>query len=446
MKRLLRRLALLICGALLAAPALCEEQTVAFTGARLIDGSGAAPIENAVLLVRGERIVAAGPAEKVPTPPGAKVIDLAGKTIIPGLISAHSHLGLVKGGSVAPDEHFTRENVAAQLTQFERYGVTALLALGVAHDELYAWREEQRTGHFPGADIFTGDRGIGVPESGPPIENSNPVYRPKTPDEAREAVRETASRHPDVLKIWVDDFLGTVPKMAPEIRRAIIDEAHKNRLRVAAHLFYLEDAKMLVGTGLDLIAHGIRDQLVDEEFIAAAKEKGVCYVPTLALDEAQFIYAEHPAWMDDPFFTRAVDPDVLKKWLSPEYAAKMRADPKTPRNKAAAAIGQQNAKLLHDGGVLLAMGTDSGAMPARIPGWAEHRELQLLVAAGLAPMEALVCATRGSARALGDERNRGTLEAGKRADFLVLPANPLDDIRHTTRLEAVWHGGKRVAP
>ncbi len=431
--------ALVACARLVA-----EEGDIAFTGARVIDGNGGAPIEKGVLVVRGEKIVAVGAASVTKLPAGAKIVDVTGTTIMPGLISMHSHIGQMKGAAIAPEEHFTRENVGSQLAQFERYGVTAIMALGVNQDVLYAWREEQRAGKFPGADIFTADRGIGVPSSGPPIEKANPVYRPKTADEAKNAVRETAARKPDVLKIWVDDFFGSVPKMAPEIYRTVIDEAHRHKLRVAAHLFYLADAKALVADGLDLIAHGVRDQVVDAEFIQTLREKGTPYVPTLALDESQFIYAEHPAWMDDPFFIRAVDPAVLATWRSPEYAAKIRRDPKTPRNKAAAAVGQQNAKLLFDGGAFLAMGTDSGAMPTRVIGFAEHRELQLLVQAGLEPMDAIVIATRNSARAIGDERNRGTLEAGKRADFLILSANPLDDIRNTTTLEAVWHGGQLV--
>jgi imidazolonepropionase-like amidohydrolase len=392
-----------------------------------------------VLVIQGDRITGVGES----APAGAKVIDLTGKTIIPGLISAHSHVGQVKGATTGTEECFTRENVAAQLAQYERYGVTAILSLGMNKDELYAWREEQRAGKLPGADIFTADRGIGVPSSAPPVAEPNPVYRPKNPEEARAAVRETAARHPDLLKMWVDDFFGSVPKMSPAVYRAIITEAHAQNLRVASHLFYLADAKALVTDGLDVIAHSVRDQLVDEEFLAAMRAHKTLYIPTLALDESQYIYAEHPAWMDTPFFQRAVAPELLRKWLSPEYSAKMRVDPKTPRNKAAAAIGQLNAKLIFDAGITIAMGTDSGALPTRVAGFGEHRELQLLVQAGLSPMDALVCATRNSAQVLGQERERGTLQPGKRADFIILNANPLEDIRNTEEIEAVWHGGKK---
>ena len=256
-----------------------------------------------------------------------------------------------------------------------------------------------------------------------------------------------AGRHPDIIKIWVDDFFGaTEPKMPPEIYGAIIDEAHKHGLRVAAHIFHLEDAKSLLQAGVDVIAHSVRDQPVDQEFIELMKKNRAGYVATLTLDEAQFVYAEHPAWMDTAAFRSAVEPDVLETWLSTEYAAKIKRSPLTKLNKAALTQGLKNVKTLHAAGVLLGFGTDSGATPARLPGWAEHRELQLLVEAGLSPMEAIQCATRNAADVLGDLKNRGTLEPGKRADFLILDADPLAEIRNTTRLAAVYHGGKRIEP
>ena len=251
----------------------------------------------------------------------------------------------------------------------------------------------------------------------------------------------------------MDDLFGTAAKMQPEVYQAAIttahaafDEAHKHNLRVAAHVFYLADAKALVRGGLDVVGHSVRDVPVDAEFIALMKEKKVPYIPTLTLDEAQFIYAEHPAWMDDPFFVKAVDFELLNSWLTPEYATKMAANPNTPKNKAASEMGKKNVKALFDAGVTIALGTDSGALPVRVQGWFEHREMQLLVAAGLKPMDAIVCAPRNAAQTIGVGADRGTLEPGKRADFLVLAANPLDDIRNTTKLVAICHAGKMVTP
>ena len=431
-------------GAAKSAAAAAPSAATVFVGARLIDGTGGTPVEDSVLVVQDGRIAAVGAMHEVKAPPGAEIVSLKGKTIIPGLISAHSHLGVTKLNTIAP-ENFSQENVSAQLMQYERYGVTAVMSLGLNGDVLYSWRDQQRQGKFPGADIFTADRGIGVPRAVPPqTVGLDQIYRPATVEEARKEVQEIAARHPDIIKIWLDDLFGTVPKMNPDIFPAVIDEAHKNGLRVASHVFYLEDAKVLLKNGVNVLAHSVRDKPVDPEFIAAMKEHEVAYIPTLALDESQFIYAEHPKWMDEPAFTRAVDPSLLTLWTSPEYSSKMAANPNTPKNKAAAAMGQKNVKTLFDAGVVVAMGTDSGGLPTRIQGFGEHRELQLLVQSGLTPMDALVCATRNAATVIGDDKNRGTLEVGKRADFVVLDANPLDDIRNTTQISAVWHGGNPV--
>lgn len=426
-----------------------------FTGATLIDGTGRPPLENATLIIDGDRIKAVGSSSVyLPLPDGTRTVDLRGKTVIPGLISAHSHLGLVKGASTAAAENYTRENVVRQLTQYEAYGVTAVMSLGVNRDVLYDWRAEQLQGKLAGADIFTADRGLGVAGGAPPFPlPGDQVYRPATAADARIAVREMAGRHPDLIKIWLDDVFGTLPKMQPEVYQAAIGEAHAaiteahaHGLRVAAHVFYLMDAKALLDAGIDIIAHSVRDLPVDDAFVATLKTKNVAYIPTLALDESQFIYAEHPGWMSQSFFTDAVDPGLLATWLSPAYAEKIRGSATTPKNRAAFALAMKNVKTLYDAGAFIAMGTDSGAMPTRVAGFAEHRELQLLVEAGLPPMAALVAATAHSAKVIGQESGRGTLEAGKRADFLVLDANPLKDIRNTMRLSAVWHGGKLVSP
>ena len=426
--------------------ALAEEsQTTVFEGARLIDGTGRPAVANSVIVVKGDKIVAVGPAAKVKKPKGARVVDVHERTIMPGIINAHGHVGLVVNGKNSA-EGYTRENVESQLAQYEQYGVTSVMALGLNRDLGYEIRDQQRKTKGPGASLFLAGRGIGVPDAAPPVPVApDQVYRPKTVDEAVKDVREVATHKPDMLKLWVDDIYGKFPKMDPAMYKAAIAEAHRHKIPVAAHVFYLADAKGLVADGIDALAHSIRDQEVDSALIGQMKKKGTFYVATLNVDESGYMFAEDPSFLQDPMLVQAVSPETIKMVQSDEYKNKVRNDPNVPKTKAAGATGMRNLKKLQDAGVKIAFGTDSGAQPVRVPGWAEHRELELMVKAGLTPMQALVAATKGSAGMIRAS-DRGTLEAGKRADFLVLQADPLEDIRNTRQLVAIYNGGREVKP
>jgi imidazolonepropionase-like amidohydrolase len=426
-------------GSARAAPAVVLE------GARLIDGTGRPVRDNAALVIEGDRITAVGTTGKLARPKGARVIDVHGRTIMPGLISAHSHVGLVTGTANRADA-YTREAVEHAAVLYEQYGVTSVVTLGLNRDLVFELRDQQKQGKFPGASIFTAGRGIGAP-GGPPPQPVAPdqIYRAATVDEARAQVRELAGHHVDLVKIWVDDNFGKLAKMQPDVYGAVIDECHKHGLRVAAHVFYLADAKALVAAGVDVLAHSVRDLPVDAELVRALKSRGVFYIPTLSVDESFFVFAEQPQVLDDEFFKRAVSPELVQMFQSQAYRDKVKANPSVPKEKAAFAVAQGNLKTLHAAGVHVAFGTDSGANPERIPGWGEHHELELMVRAGLSPMDAIVAATQTSAAVI-KASDRGTLEAGKRADFLVLAADPTADIRNTRQLVSVWHGGREIAP
>jgi imidazolonepropionase-like amidohydrolase len=424
-------------------PEAWGQETTVFEGARLIDGTGKPARDNIVIVVKGDKISALGAAGKVARPKGARVVDVQGKTIIPGLINAHGHVGLVADGQNRADA-YTRDNVQNQLAQYEQFGVTSVMALGLNRDLAYEIRDEQRRGTTGGASLFTASRGLGAPDGAPPVPvAADQVYRPKTPEEAKAQVREIAAHKPDMLKIWVDDIYGRFPKMVPAVYQAAIDEAHRNEIRVAAHVFYLDDAKSLIKAGVDALAHSIRDQPVDAELIGGMKKRGAFYVATLTVDESAFLFAEDPAMTSDPFLAQAVGPKQIETWQGQAYKSKVAGDANLPKIKAALANGMKNLKTLQDAGVHIAFGTDSGAQPVRVQGWGEHHELELMVRAGLTPMQAIVAATSGSAGMIG-AKDRGTLEVGKRADFLVLGADPLQDIRNTRQLAAVWHGGKEI--
>ncbi|NYF90855.1 amidohydrolase family protein [Tunturiibacter empetritectus] len=419
------------------------QQVVVLRNARVIDGTGAAPREHVSLLLRNGKIEQIGGGEMA-APAGAQVRDLTGKTVMPGLISAHSHLGLLVDDAESSAAGYTRENVTAQLKQYERYGVTAILSLGLNRDLVFVLRDEQQAGRLGGASIFTAGRGIGVPEGAPPLPAAaDQIYRPATEKEARRAVDEMAAQRVDIIKIWVDKLHGKSPEMTPEIYKAVIDEAHKRHVRVAAHEYALEDAKQLVADGVDVLAHSVRDQVVDDAFVRAMKQHRVWYVPTFTVDESAYIYADDPAFMKTTFFQQAAGPKLLAKFSAPGYGEKIGQDPQTAQHKKDFDVGQQNLKKLFDAGVSVGFGTDSGALPGRIPGFAEHHELALMVKAGLTPLQTITAATGGNAKLL-HATDRGTIEVGKRADLLVLDADPLVDIGNTQRIFAVYHDGHNI--
>jgi imidazolonepropionase-like amidohydrolase len=263
-------------------------------------------------------------------------------------------------------------------------------------------------------------------------------------DEAKADVRNIVAGHPDLVKIWVDDLLGTAPKMKPEIYQVVIEEAHRAGIRVASHIFYLEDAKAVLRAGVDIIAHGVRDEPVDAAFIEEMKARSAWYIPTVDLDECSYIFAEQPAWTKERFFQTALQPALRDQLNDPTYLQKTLTSPRVPIFKKAVATSKANLKTLYEAGVKVGFGTDSGAQPVRIPGFAEHRELQLFVESGLSPLQALECATSSAAALIG-LTDRGVLAAGKLADFILLSGDPLADISNTEKIAAVWHRGKKVS-
>jgi imidazolonepropionase-like amidohydrolase len=411
----------------------------------LIDGRGGPPLQNAALVVTDGRITFVGPAGELKTPAGANVQDLAGKFIMPGLINLHGHVAESDGVVQDPVKFFTREEVDRDLRLYASYGVTSVASLGTDQPLVYTIRSEQRSSRPSVARIFTAGRGFTVKEGFPTNQGNVPgvPYEPTTPAEAAAQINELATHKPDVVKIWVDDRFGDFKKTPIEISRPIIEGAHRNKIKVIAHIFYLDDAKQLSAAGLDAFGHSVRDKPVDNELIGLMKKHGTWVIPTLFREAATFAFAEPDRFLKDPFFTRGVSPRMQKVLASPEYQKALTGDKYFPNYPRYLKTAQENLKRLADAGLNIGFGSDTGVL-TRFEGFGEHWELQLMVESGLTPAQVITAATKSSAEFLGQQRDLGTLERGKWADMIVLGADPLADIKNSRKIESVYVAGNRV--
>ena len=425
------------------APPEATSTATYFHGMTLLAGDGSAAIADAALVVDHGLIVALGEGSAVTAPSGAASVDLSGHTVMPLLHSVHVHLGYLTGGGMSA-ENYSRESVLADLERHAHYGIGSVLSLGADPDDIaFAIRNDQQAGTAGGARLFTVGRGItsvgGWPTNIAPIAAA--PSQVETEEQAREAVRAMADKRADAIKIWVDDGGGRVPKISPELFRAAIDEARQHGVKVLAHVFYLDDAKALVAAGVSGLAHSIRDQELDDELVEMMLANDVFYAPTLVAHQSSSGYADREDWIGEPSMRETVDAELIERLTSDEYVDSVNARPGLAAEREQYQIALTNVKKLSDAGVTIALGTDSGTTD-RFPGYFEHRELKLMVDAGMTPAQAITAGTRDSAAVVGLE---GTLTEGAPADFLVLTANPLDDIRATRAIEAVYRSGERQA-
>ena len=400
------------------------ERVVAFTGMRLIDGLGGAPVEDAAMLVRDGRIEAVGPATEVALPEGADQVDLSGRSVVPGLINTHGHVGRSAGGL---EGEAADEAVRDELRLYAVYGVTTVNSLGGGGEPSMRVRDAQ------GDDPDLTEARLLI---------AGPVLTGSTPDEVRDQVEENSRLKPDWLKLRVDDNLGASTKMPPEAYRTAIEEAHAMGVRLASHMFYLDDAKDLLRSGTDFLAHSVRDANIDQEFIDLVGETGVCYCPTLTREVSTFVYRERPVFFDDPFFTRYANAEEVASLLEEDRQRAFAESRSGALYEQALVVALGNVKAAADAGITVSFGTDTG--PAgRFQGFFEHMEMELMAAAGLSPAQILASATRDAAACLELE-DVGTLEAGKWADFIVVTDDPLADIMNLRSIESVWIAANRV--
>jgi len=419
---------------------LATATAVAFRGATLVDGTGAPPVPDALLLVVDGRVAYAGaatPEQLEAVPADARTVSAAGQWIVPGLVDAHVH--------AESDE---------DLRQMLRWGVTAvrLMAEDVTASQETA-RRAAKAGSgmpdvFPAAPIFT-VRGGWWGRDEPPDAHLDRF--PTTPEAAREAVRKAKALGSREIKIMLDDAawcrapLPALPKIDVAVERALVEEGRRQGLRVTVHAPGLADAEEAVGAHATALAHGVLEPLRDET-IARMQKRPVFYIPTL--DVFEFLADTH-SFVDgvlaDPLASGpgGLPPATVAKLRAAGYASGYRARyPNFENVKARLPALAENLRRLHAAGVPVALGTDMWAFP----GLAVSVEMGLFVRAGLTPLEALRSATQTAARSLAIDANYGTLEAGKRADFVVLDGDPLADVRNLRKIAAVYKRGERVGP
>jgi len=415
---------------------------VLYENAHLIPGDGRPAIDRAALLVRDGRITRVGRAGEVGLPQGAARVDLTGKTVMPTLINVHTHVGFQRGATYVP-ENYGRQTILDDLNRALYFGITAVVSQGIdPGDTALRIRAEQAAGTLGGARLFLAGRGIGFPNAGPGADAYRGIaYSVTTPEQGRQAVREQAALKVDLIKIWVDDRNGRAPRMTPDVSHAIIDEAHKHGLKVNAHVFYLSDVQDLVAAGIDGFAHLARDKELDDATVQAIVRRGVVMMTTLGTPERTTHTNVPPSlasWLDGP--VREAAPGAMIDRVKAGFAGRDEATASANRERYA--ILQRTVAKLAKAGARIALGSDTGIQDHPF-GITDHRELELLVEAGMTPMQVLIAATSTSAAylKLADE---GALAAGKRANFMVLDANPLDDITNTRRIAAVYVNGREV--
>jgi imidazolonepropionase-like amidohydrolase len=384
--------------------------TVAFENVRLIVGDGQPPIPGATVVITDERIVQAGPRDQVTIPQSAQRIDATGKTLMPALIDTHLHVN-------QPKEALIRD-----LRRLAYFGIGTAMSLGVDTTDAPF---EVRAHPVPGAArLLTAGRGITAPEPG----RETAAYWVTDVAEARRAIEENAARHVDIIKIWVDDRRGTVPKLSPLLYRATIEAAHERGLRVTAHIFALEDAKSLLRAGVDAFAHSIRDREVDQELLKLVRSRSA--------------FVMNPSL---PPRGEATDLEWLKGVVADEdFARAQKRNVPRPEDQAAFSLQARNMQLMKNAGVHIVLGTDTSFdFPNGNTPWAAHLEMEDMVAAGMTPLEVITAGTAGAAAFL-QLADVGTVEPGKVADLLLLDGDPTESIRNTRRVSAVYLRGVAV--
>jgi imidazolonepropionase-like amidohydrolase len=391
----------------------------AIMGGRLIDGTGRPPIEDSVVVLRGGKIVAAGPAASVPIPRGAEFVDAKGKSVLPGLWEMHAHFEQVEWGPI-----------------YLATGVTMARDVGNEREFIVAARDAIAAGRGIGPRLVM----AGVVDGSGPF--SLGVIRVDTPEQAREQVQKYKADGFQQIKIY--------SSVKPEILKVVTAEAHRLGMTVTGHIPFGMNAIQGIEDGMDQINHveyitplmvDAKSQAIDPEapnvkkVIKLLLEHHIVVDDTLALMEIILHPLDHPISGFEPGILK-VAPE-LKEALETMGAAPAKAAQSAATFRAMVAT----VRVLHQAGVPIVAGTDQ-----TVPGFSLDREIELYVQAGFTPMEAIQAATLVPARAMGMEKDSGTIEVGKRADVILVDGNPLENISDIRKVSSVFAAGKMYQP
>lgn len=437
-----------VVGALGAAVAgQAQGRAVLYENARLILGEPGPPIERGAFLVQGGRIQAIGRAGAVAAPAGATRVDLTGKTVMPAMVNVHVHIGY-EGYTTWQARNHTPANVVDHLQREAFYGVAATTSVGSSPtDQLLAVQREQRAGTLPP----TAARLLFMPGMAPPNGGPDHILREATnelkvvnevttPDEARAAVRRVAGLGIRHLKAWFDDRRGSYPKLSTDTYLAIVDEAHRQKITLHTHAIDIADQKVAVKAGTDVLVHMVQRQPLDDEFLALVREKKPYWATVIGLGDPVEVCRK------DPFFEQAMPDAVIAKIRTTKERLSLQAhclpqpDLVVEQREKQMAI---NFPQMLKAGARVVLATDTGIHPGHTFGSGEHVEVARWVQLGMSPAEAIVAATSRPAELMG-VTDLGALAAGRRASFIVLDANPLENIRNTRTIADVYLDGERL--
>lgn len=432
---------------------------IALVGATLIDGNGGTPIRDSVVVTEGNRIAAVAAASEIEIPADAQVLRLPGKTLLPGLIDAHLHIGASGGGAVDPEE-FTPATVAANLRTCLAFGVTSIMDMG-ANPHLEMQKAALTSREWAGPRLFGVKYGVTAPNSHPrgllrrfKLERTLGSLTPTvdTVEEARGLVKLIAESKPDGLKIYHtrSEFPGDMcldadkEKLKLDVLRSLIETAHEHGLRTFAHTAFPSETREVVEAGIDVLAHPITHaESGADEVLRIAAERNIYMHSTIVRVEAYFALQVDPFQLEK--LRGKVADVVLDSIVKPNSVARLRHETQGVSEDArrVKAITMANIRRALKAGINIVLGTDSGA-PGTIHGASVAREMELLNEAGLSPMQAIVAATRNGAHVLGQDKHLGTIERGKLADIIAVDADPLRDISNMRKIALVIKDGNVV--